>query len=339
MNKDTPLQRFLNQIILKKVKGSVYLIPAITDIQIEEALKDELESSNPPPSTTVKEDKAYSKADVLKVLRKESNELKSKKEKPEFALDSRLYNIQIQSIDRAMELINNLLPTYPDITLESSPKEEDKKEEATLFSHCPNCYGDNVGFTDNLKTTLTCNSCTATWSSPKEKEEKTTCSGLCDFPDCTLTECRARENEEAYEVEKIVFDKEQKQISSEEIEKASVDYLEESIDNNELTLEEQETAKHDFRNGAKWLLSITPSQGDSWISVEDRLPENDPDQVIINSRVEGKEDVVICAVYYIGRFFNIEEWGTCDPEEHDDIIIDSKRITHWMPLPSPPKQD
>ena len=37
----TALGKFLEQIILKKVEGSVYLLPAITDVQIDQALKDE----------------------------------------------------------------------------------------------------------------------------------------------------------------------------------------------------------------------------------------------------------------------------------------------------------
>lgn len=37
----TALQEFLEQIVLKQVQGSVYLIPAITDIQIKEALEKE----------------------------------------------------------------------------------------------------------------------------------------------------------------------------------------------------------------------------------------------------------------------------------------------------------
>jgi hypothetical protein len=41
--KPTALQKFLNQIILKRVEGSVYLVPAICDFQIEEALKYEAE--------------------------------------------------------------------------------------------------------------------------------------------------------------------------------------------------------------------------------------------------------------------------------------------------------
>jgi hypothetical protein len=43
MTKKTALQEFLEQIVLKQVEGSVYLLPAITDIQIKEALEKEIE--------------------------------------------------------------------------------------------------------------------------------------------------------------------------------------------------------------------------------------------------------------------------------------------------------
>lgn len=41
MKQKTALHEFLDQIILKQVEGSVYIIPAITDIQINEALAKE----------------------------------------------------------------------------------------------------------------------------------------------------------------------------------------------------------------------------------------------------------------------------------------------------------
>ncbi len=41
MANKTALQEFLDQIVLKQVNGSVYLLPAITDVQIEEALEKE----------------------------------------------------------------------------------------------------------------------------------------------------------------------------------------------------------------------------------------------------------------------------------------------------------
>ena len=37
----TALQKFLKQIVLKQVEGSVYLVPAICDFQIDEALEEE----------------------------------------------------------------------------------------------------------------------------------------------------------------------------------------------------------------------------------------------------------------------------------------------------------
>jgi hypothetical protein len=43
MTKKTALQEFLEQIVLKQVEGSVYLLPAVTNIQIKEALEKEIE--------------------------------------------------------------------------------------------------------------------------------------------------------------------------------------------------------------------------------------------------------------------------------------------------------
>ena len=37
----TALEKFIKQIVLKQVKGSVYLVPAICDFQITEALEEE----------------------------------------------------------------------------------------------------------------------------------------------------------------------------------------------------------------------------------------------------------------------------------------------------------
>lgn len=41
MTKKTALQEFFEQIVLKQVQGSVYLIPAIMDIQRDESLEKE----------------------------------------------------------------------------------------------------------------------------------------------------------------------------------------------------------------------------------------------------------------------------------------------------------
>ena len=49
----TALENFLKQIILKKVEGSVYLLPAITDVQIVQALKEEREQGEQYPLLSV----------------------------------------------------------------------------------------------------------------------------------------------------------------------------------------------------------------------------------------------------------------------------------------------
>jgi len=51
----TALQKFLKQIILKKVEGSVYLLPAICDYQIDEALENERKQGGNLPISNVSE--------------------------------------------------------------------------------------------------------------------------------------------------------------------------------------------------------------------------------------------------------------------------------------------
>ncbi len=55
-----------------------------------------------------------------------------------------------------------------------------------------------------------------------------------------------------------------------------------------------------------------------WISVKDRLPE--PNTVVLAHYTDGR----ICTVDYL--------------DEHLKFIT-SSTITHWMPLPEPPKDD
>lgn len=59
-----------------------------------------------------------------------------------------------------------------------------------------------------------------------------------------------------------------------------------------------------------------------WISVNDRLPEPG-------------EDVLVC-----------NHWGDIDtdmvwinPDGKTEFYFDKTNVTHWMPLPEPPKED
>jgi hypothetical protein len=64
--------------------------------------------------------------------------------------------------------------------------------------------------------------------------------------------------------------------------------------------------------------------GDKWISVDDRLPENDAKVLVCDTR----EDYVSSWVYFgDGLWFG------------EEVVWTTKDITHWMPLPEPPKEN
>lgn len=74
-----------------------------------------------------------------------------------------------------------------------------------------------------------------------------------------------------------------------------------------------------------------------WIPVEERLPEKHSEYIVcacdegepIDERIWG-DTVVVCADYYDGGF----TWYEGNTEY--DI---SDIVTHWLPLPQPPKED
>jgi len=70
-------------------------------------------------------------------------------------------------------------------------------------------------------------------------------------------------------------------------------------------------------------------QKDPWISVEDRLPE-DYDEVLVVTHAHKNIDGMQCA------YMTDSEW--CDPGLHCDVEIDGFVVTHWRPLPKPPKR-
>lgn len=66
------------------------------------------------------------------------------------------------------------------------------------------------------------------------------------------------------------------------------------------------------------------AQVPKWISVEERLPEDDDDVLMMT-------DMGMSMGYYCRDSF-IDSWV-------DYVNSDSKCVTHWMPLPEPPKED
>lgn len=61
-----------------------------------------------------------------------------------------------------------------------------------------------------------------------------------------------------------------------------------------------------------------------WISVEDRLPENDDNYLVFTSDRNEKE---------IATYYGDGEWLT------HDLINLIPLVTHWMPLPEPPETE
>lgn len=70
------------------------------------------------------------------------------------------------------------------------------------------------------------------------------------------------------------------------------------------------------------MLEQLEAQVPKWISVEERLPENADDVLIVTNCGIG--------LGYYSIYFG--EWV-------DYVDTDSGRVTHWMPLPEEPKED
>jgi hypothetical protein len=91
---------------------------------------------------------------------------------------------------------------------------------------------------------------------------------------------------------------------------------------------EKQIVEISFISGANWQASQH-----EWVSVKDRLPEKDG----ISS--------IYCLVYetrYGQRVLPYNEYHECwDQEDGDDFYSTAVggKITHWMPLPEPPKTE
>lgn len=84
----------------------------------------------------------------------------------------------------------------------------------------------------------------------------------------------------------------------------------------------EEEARYLIANGVTF--ATDTKVGDKWIRVDDRLPENDARVLVCDTR----EDYVSSWEYFgDGLWFG------------DEVIWATEDITHWMPLPEPPKEE
>jgi hypothetical protein len=68
-----------------------------------------------------------------------------------------------------------------------------------------------------------------------------------------------------------------------------------------------------------------------WISVKDRLPEEWEQVLITGMSTSGAPLGVHLGELRDGWHFALSEDGGCDPNLDENV-------THWMPLPTPPKE-
>lgn len=70
-----------------------------------------------------------------------------------------------------------------------------------------------------------------------------------------------------------------------------------------------------------------------WISVKDRLPEDDVDVIVYAVSNNGGYTIVVTFHTHTLYGLNIEGWAS--PWQY---FTRNYTITHWMPLPDPPKE-
>lgn len=70
-----------------------------------------------------------------------------------------------------------------------------------------------------------------------------------------------------------------------------------------------------------------------WISIKDRLPKEDCPVLIIVSG-QPAENITLVDAYELGSYYAGDGWCV---EAYP--WWENARVTHWMPLPAPPKEE
>lgn len=76
------------------------------------------------------------------------------------------------------------------------------------------------------------------------------------------------------------------------------------------------------------------ARGPKWISVKERLPEDDVNVIVYAVSNNGGYTIVVTFHTHTLYGLNIEGWAS--PWQY---FTRNYTITHWMPLPEPPKED
>lgn len=103
----------------------------------------------------------------------------------------------------------------------------------------------------------------------------------------------------------------------------------------------EKLADHLLANGVTF--ATDTNVGNKWISVEDRLPEEDLHCLVFQT-YSNKRDGYVSLATYFPRFKGLEddpmnskqEW--CKYSSEYGYYDVSESVTHWMPLPEPPKE-
>ena len=77
------------------------------------------------------------------------------------------------------------------------------------------------------------------------------------------------------------------------------------------------------------------TRADGWISVDERLPEADFAAIYdVDSEYPSYIVMIEGATVPTNLYFDGEDWS-----EEQDMCGEKYRVTHWMPLPEPPKEE
>ena len=71
-----------------------------------------------------------------------------------------------------------------------------------------------------------------------------------------------------------------------------------------------------------------------WISVDERIPEDNVDVIVYIASKKENVDSVIAITQYTHRMYGYNLEGWCSPWQY---CFWDREVTHWMPLPSMPE--